>query len=119
MTFKSFEFYFVHVLPSDETHPSLGWKPVHFSVSVVIETKILVSNSIERKNIILTLLFCCFFKHFYTLYVSDLQLNYISSSWIKRAFNSFIFILAHVYEPKGSAYLPKFCNIPNGFCLGL
>lgn len=58
MTFKSFEFYFEHVLLSNETHPPLGWKPVLFSVSVVIGTKIFVLNSTAKKKIILMLLFC-------------------------------------------------------------
>lgn len=50
MTFKSFEFYFVHVLPSNETHAPLACKPVHFSASVVIGTKIFVLNNIAKKN---------------------------------------------------------------------
>lgn len=78
ITFKNLDFTLYNVLPFNEMQPHLGWKLVHFSLSVVIGTKILVLKSLTRKNVIFTLLFCYSFQPFYTLALSDLHLKCIS-----------------------------------------
>lgn len=95
LTFTSYS-----VLPFNEMQTHLGWKLVHFSLSVVIGTKILVLKEYNKKKCYLHIALLLFFSNF--LYVGSLWFTsemYLSPC-IKPAMCSFIFILAHAWESK-------------------
>lgn len=112
LTFTSYS-----VLPFNEMQTHLGWKLVHFSLSVVIGTKILVLKEYNKKKMLSS---HCSFAILFKLFICWLSLIYIwnvSQSLYKTSNVFFHLYSCTCLRIQNVWPLVKLCSI-SGFCLG-